>query len=181
LLREKLRNTKRTLKKSKNTPTNRTTRLQTADEMLGMDQRHAAANRMSTLPPETQRAWSVSNNNQAVLGPQVPQFILDDAINRGMGSTCRVVCTQPRRISAISVWLAGTTVTAINLLLLNFLTGLSIRVIVCAGFRSEPSFIELLTRGGWSHIFRLRLRSSKNFESGSDSGSDSDSGVFFIL
>ncbi|KAM3875184.1 ATP-dependent DNA/RNA helicase DHX36 [Diretmus argenteus] len=34
---------------------------------------------------------------------QVTQFILDDHINRGMGSLCRVVCTQPRRISAISV------------------------------------------------------------------------------
>uniref|UniRef100_A0A8C9T4K2 ATP-dependent DNA/RNA helicase DHX36 n=1 Tax=Scleropages formosus TaxID=113540 RepID=A0A8C9T4K2_SCLFO len=34
---------------------------------------------------------------------QVTQFILDDSIQRGMGSICRVVCTQPRRISAISV------------------------------------------------------------------------------
>ncbi|KAJ0022011.1 hypothetical protein NQD34_009501 [Periophthalmus magnuspinnatus] len=34
---------------------------------------------------------------------QVTQFILDDLIDRGVGSTCRVVCTQPRRISAISV------------------------------------------------------------------------------
>nr|XP_054764413.1 ATP-dependent DNA/RNA helicase DHX36-like [Lytechinus pictus] len=34
---------------------------------------------------------------------QVPQFILDDYINRGQGSTCRVICTQPRRISAITV------------------------------------------------------------------------------
>nr|XP_023677862.1 ATP-dependent RNA helicase DHX36 [Paramormyrops kingsleyae] len=34
---------------------------------------------------------------------QVTQFILDDSIERGMGSVCRVVCTQPRRISAISV------------------------------------------------------------------------------
>ncbi|KAF7698822.1 hypothetical protein HF521_003564 [Silurus meridionalis] len=34
---------------------------------------------------------------------QVTQFILDDYIGRGMGSLCRVVCTQPRRISAISV------------------------------------------------------------------------------
>ncbi|XP_037630844.1 ATP-dependent DNA/RNA helicase DHX36 [Sebastes umbrosus] len=34
---------------------------------------------------------------------QVTQFILDDYINRGVGSLCRVVCTQPRRISAISV------------------------------------------------------------------------------
>ncbi|KAM4772480.1 ATP-dependent DNA/RNA helicase DHX36 [Rhinophrynus dorsalis] len=34
---------------------------------------------------------------------QVTQFILDDYINRGKGSTCHIVCTQPRRISAISV------------------------------------------------------------------------------
>ncbi|KAL2095688.1 hypothetical protein ACEWY4_007836 [Coilia grayii] len=34
---------------------------------------------------------------------QVTQFILDDYIEKGMGSLCRVVCTQPRRISAISV------------------------------------------------------------------------------
>ncbi|CAI9565361.1 unnamed protein product [Staurois parvus] len=34
---------------------------------------------------------------------QVTQFILDDLIMRGYGSTCHVICTQPRRISAISV------------------------------------------------------------------------------
>ncbi|XP_068136975.1 ATP-dependent DNA/RNA helicase DHX36 [Hyperolius riggenbachi] len=34
---------------------------------------------------------------------QVTQFILDDYITRGKGSTCHIVCTQPRRISAISV------------------------------------------------------------------------------
>lgn len=34
---------------------------------------------------------------------QIPQFILDDAIARGCGSATHVVCTQPRRISAISV------------------------------------------------------------------------------
>ncbi|XP_062832754.1 ATP-dependent DNA/RNA helicase DHX36 isoform X2 [Anolis carolinensis] len=34
---------------------------------------------------------------------QVTQFILDDYIDRGKGSSCRIVCTQPRRISAISV------------------------------------------------------------------------------
>lgn len=34
---------------------------------------------------------------------QVPQFILDDCLKRGIGSQCRVICTQPRRISAISV------------------------------------------------------------------------------
>uniref|UniRef100_UPI00358F2A3E ATP-dependent DNA/RNA helicase DHX36 n=1 Tax=Myxine glutinosa TaxID=7769 RepID=UPI00358F2A3E len=52
------------------------------------------------------------NNNRAVVisgetgcgkTTQVPQFILDDQIARGRGSMCRIVCTQPRRISAISV------------------------------------------------------------------------------
>ena len=34
---------------------------------------------------------------------QVPQFILDDYLERGMGTECRIFCTQPRRISAVSV------------------------------------------------------------------------------
>ncbi|KAF5288763.1 hypothetical protein FQA39_LY15254 [Lamprigera yunnana] len=34
---------------------------------------------------------------------QVAQFILDDFVSEGKGSLCRIVCTQPRRISAISI------------------------------------------------------------------------------
>lgn len=34
---------------------------------------------------------------------QVPQFILDDAIARGEGASCNIVCTQPRRIAAVGV------------------------------------------------------------------------------
>ena len=34
---------------------------------------------------------------------QVPQFILDSHLQLGKGSKCRIVCTQPRRISAISI------------------------------------------------------------------------------
>ncbi|KAL2339337.1 hypothetical protein Fmac_013783 [Flemingia macrophylla] len=34
---------------------------------------------------------------------QVPQFILDDMIESGNGAYCNIVCTQPRRIAAISV------------------------------------------------------------------------------
>ncbi|XP_076451266.1 ATP-dependent DNA/RNA helicase DHX36-like [Babylonia areolata] len=34
---------------------------------------------------------------------QVPQFILDDYVERGKGSQCHIICTQPRRISAVSV------------------------------------------------------------------------------
>ncbi|KAL3861033.1 hypothetical protein ACJMK2_007124 [Sinanodonta woodiana] len=54
----------------------------------------------------------VIRNNQCVVisgetgcgkTTQVPQFILDDHIQRGLGSHCRVLCTQPRRISAFSV------------------------------------------------------------------------------
>ncbi|KAJ0011202.1 hypothetical protein Pint_32996 [Pistacia integerrima] len=34
---------------------------------------------------------------------QVPQFILDDMIESGCGGNCNIICTQPRRIAAISV------------------------------------------------------------------------------
>lgn len=34
---------------------------------------------------------------------QVPQILLDEFISIGRGAECRIVCTQPRRISAISV------------------------------------------------------------------------------
>ena len=34
---------------------------------------------------------------------QVPQILLEDAISKGKGSSCNIVCTQPRRIAAISV------------------------------------------------------------------------------
>ncbi|MCJ1338046.1 hypothetical protein MMC09_003331 [Bachmanniomyces sp. S44760] len=34
---------------------------------------------------------------------QVPQVLLDDAIKNGTGASCNIVCTQPRRIAAVSV------------------------------------------------------------------------------
>ena len=34
---------------------------------------------------------------------QIPQLILDDWIDRGEGSRCNIICTQPRRLAAISV------------------------------------------------------------------------------
>ncbi|XP_050093581.1 ATP-dependent DNA/RNA helicase DHX36-like [Anopheles aquasalis] len=34
---------------------------------------------------------------------QIPQYILEDVSLRGEGSSCRILCTQPRRISAISL------------------------------------------------------------------------------
>ena len=34
---------------------------------------------------------------------QCPQFILEDALERGFGDKVNIICTQPRRISALSV------------------------------------------------------------------------------
>ncbi|XP_042022012.1 DExH-box ATP-dependent RNA helicase DExH7, chloroplastic-like isoform X2 [Salvia splendens] len=34
---------------------------------------------------------------------QVPQFILDHMIEAGLGGQCNIICTQPRRIAAVSV------------------------------------------------------------------------------
>ena len=34
---------------------------------------------------------------------QIPQLILDDCIDRGEGSRCNIICTQPRRLAAISI------------------------------------------------------------------------------
>lgn len=51
-------------------------------------------------------------NNQVILvkgntgtgkTTQIPQYILDDALFNMRGSQCRIICTQPRRIAAISI------------------------------------------------------------------------------
>ena len=34
---------------------------------------------------------------------QVPQYLLDEAIESGVGAGCRVICTQPRRVAALTV------------------------------------------------------------------------------
>ncbi|KAI0308201.1 P-loop containing nucleoside triphosphate hydrolase protein [Multifurca ochricompacta] len=34
---------------------------------------------------------------------QIPQLVLDDYISRGEGAFCNIICTQPRRLAAISV------------------------------------------------------------------------------
>lgn len=34
---------------------------------------------------------------------QIPQFILDNYLKEGHGAECFIICTQPRRISAMSV------------------------------------------------------------------------------
>lgn len=34
---------------------------------------------------------------------QLPQFLLEQEVEAGRGSKCNIICTQPRRISAMSV------------------------------------------------------------------------------
>ena len=34
---------------------------------------------------------------------QLPQFMLEDAVARGAGAATSIICTQPRRISAMSI------------------------------------------------------------------------------
>ena len=68
----------------------------------------------SSLPVYTRAADILSyiqNNEVAICmadtgsgkTTQVPQLILDDYIARGDGASCNIICTQPRRLAAISV------------------------------------------------------------------------------
>lgn len=67
-----------------------------------------------TLPcfDKQQDILDAIENNQIVLisgetgcgkTTQIPQYVLDQRISQNQGSVTRIICTQPRRISAISV------------------------------------------------------------------------------
>ena len=71
-------------------------------------------NKKAELPMNQHRAkvLDLVNNNvySIIVGAtgsgkttQVPQILLEDAISKGKGASCNIVCTQPRRIAAISV------------------------------------------------------------------------------
>ncbi|XP_055918201.1 ATP-dependent DNA/RNA helicase DHX36 [Eupeodes corollae] len=71
-------------------------------------------NARKSLPATQQQNMILDaiNSNQIVLivgstgcgkTTQIPQFVLDHFIETGRGSMCQIVCTQPRRISAITV------------------------------------------------------------------------------
>ncbi|KAH9081657.1 P-loop containing nucleoside triphosphate hydrolase protein [Lactarius deliciosus] len=68
----------------------------------------------SSLPVYTRAADILSHiqNNEVTIcmaatgsgkTTQIPQLILDDYIARGEGASCNIICTQPRRLAAISV------------------------------------------------------------------------------
>ena len=40
---------------------------------------------------------------QMPFGLQVPQFVLEAAVERSQGAECSIICTQPRRISAMGL------------------------------------------------------------------------------
>lgn len=61
---------------------------------------------------QEEKIMKIINKNQVLVisgetgcgkSTQIPQFILDDALKNGRGSSCNIVCTQPRRISAIGL------------------------------------------------------------------------------
>ncbi|KAF5293769.1 hypothetical protein FQA39_LY03254 [Lamprigera yunnana] len=52
---------------------------------------------------ESNRIVVISGETGCGKTTQVAQFILDDYVSKGKGSFCHIVCTQPRRISAISI------------------------------------------------------------------------------
>ncbi|KAF5296429.1 hypothetical protein FQR65_LT01416 [Abscondita terminalis] len=58
-------------------------------------------NIVSTI--ETNQVSVISGETGCGKTTQVAQFILDDYVEKGKGSACRIICTQPRRISAISI------------------------------------------------------------------------------
>lgn len=71
-------------------------------------------NKKAELPMNQYRAKVldlVSNNVYSIIvgatgsgkTTQVPQILLEDAISKGKGASCNIICTQPRRIAAISV------------------------------------------------------------------------------
>lgn len=62
----------------------------------------SAANQILELI-RTNRVVIIAGETGCGKTTQVPQFILDEAIEAGAGSECNIVVTQPRRVSAIGV------------------------------------------------------------------------------
>lgn len=84
-------------------------------DLLMWYRQRLAGKRRGTLLPLNKHASEVlshveSNQYSIIVGKtgsgkttQLPQIILDDCIRKWKGGTCRIICTQPRRIAATSV------------------------------------------------------------------------------
>ncbi|WFD19312.1 RNA helicase [Malassezia caprae] len=62
-----------------------------------------AAREMVLESVRTHRVVLIAGETGCGKTTQVPQFLLDDAIEQGCGSLCSIVVTQPRRVSAMGV------------------------------------------------------------------------------
>ena len=84
-------------------------------QQLEKDPKHASMRRSrARLPAASKRLEVVraTSNHPVVVvngttgcgkSTQVPQFILEDTIAKGEGGYCNIICTQPRRISAVGL------------------------------------------------------------------------------
>lgn len=97
---------------------------------------------------------------------QLPQFILDDLVMRGEGAGCKIICTQPRRISATSVAtrvsaersekIGGTVGYAIRL---EKISGPNTRILFCTTGVLLRRLIADPLLDGTSHIIVDEVRS----------------------
>jgi ATP-dependent RNA helicase DHX57 len=74
---------------------------------IGRARLPAAAAKQNILQMiEKHQVLVISGETGCGKSTQVPQFVLDACLQSGRGSTTSILCTQPRRISALG--LAGT-------------------------------------------------------------------------
>ncbi|KAF1775825.1 P-loop containing nucleoside triphosphate hydrolase [Phytophthora cactorum] len=81
------------------------------DSQQNFQQMLSARAKLPAGKEETQVIKCVQNNQVVLIcgatgcgkTTQIPQFILDEYVNRGAGGECNIICTQPRRIAAIGV------------------------------------------------------------------------------
>lgn len=68
-----------------------------------VDKRELLQSILTNLLSLTIQVLVVSGETGSGKTTQLPQFILDEEISNLRGAECNIICTQPRRISAISV------------------------------------------------------------------------------
>lgn len=74
---------------------------------------------------------------------QVPQYILDDMIEAGLGGDCNIICTQPRRI-AVSSWLKAF-LNSVKVFFLSLLIFSKYSVSICLQLLFMVLFLQFWT------------------------------------